>query len=82
MLGIKNNRFPNKQEIIPPKQEIEATINKNNQGLFDFDAHAIKASGGIIPKIVSETKKKEDKFWRIIGYKMIKQRIKIQHKEL
>jgi hypothetical protein len=27
--------------------------------MVDFDAHAIKASGGIIPKIVSETKKKE-----------------------
>ncbi len=37
-----------------------ASINKNNQGSADFEAHAIKTSGGIIPKIVSEAKKNEN----------------------
>ena len=36
-----------------------ASINKNNQGLADFETQAIKISGGIIPKTVSEAKKKE-----------------------
>ena len=43
--------------MIPPTYEIVASINKNNEGLVDFDAQAIKTSGGIIPKIVSEAKK-------------------------
>ena len=37
-----------------------ASINKNNQGLADFEAQAIKISGGIIPKTVSEAKKNEN----------------------
>ena len=37
-----------------------ASINKKNQGSADFEAHAIKTSGGIIPKTVSEAKKKEN----------------------
>ena len=37
-----------------------ASFNKNNQGSADFEAHAIKTSGGIIPKTVSEAKKKEN----------------------
>ena len=40
--------------------DIVAKTNKNNHGVADFDAHAIKISGGIIPKIVSETKKNEN----------------------
>ena len=45
--------------MIPPAYEIVASTNKNNQGLADFEDHTIKTSGGIIPKIVSEAKKKE-----------------------
>jgi|TARA_B110000977_G_scaffold1989_1_gene2762 hypothetical protein len=37
-----------------------ASINKKNQGLADFEAQAIKISGGIIPKKVSEAKKNEN----------------------
>ena len=39
--------------------EMVANTNKNNHGVADFDAHAIKTSGGIIPKKVSEVKKIE-----------------------
>jgi len=46
--------------MIPPTYEIVASINKNNQGLADFEAQAIKTSGGIIPKKVSEVKKNEN----------------------
>jgi len=60
MAGIKNRRFPIKYEIIPPMYDIVANTNKNNHGEADFEAHAIKTSGGIIPKIVSETKKNEN----------------------
>ena len=37
-----------------------ASINKKNQGLADLEAQAIKISGGIIPKKVSEAKKNEN----------------------
>ena len=60
MEGIKNKRFPIKYEIIPPMYDIVANTNTNNHGEADFDAHAIKTSGGITPKIVSETKKNEN----------------------
>ena len=46
--------------MIPPTYEIVASANKNNQGLADLEAHAIKTSGGIMPKIVSEAKKNEN----------------------
>ena len=35
-------------------------MNKNNQGFADFEAQAIKTSGGIIPKTASEAKKNEN----------------------
>jgi hypothetical protein len=43
--------------IIPPRYDREASINKNNQGVDDLDAQAINISGGISPKIVSDTRK-------------------------
>ena len=60
MTEIKNRRFPIKYEIIPPMYDKVAKTNKNNHGVADFDAHAINTSGGIIPKIVSDTKKNEN----------------------
>jgi hypothetical protein len=35
-----------------------AKINRNNHGVADFEAHAINISGGTMPNIVSEAKKK------------------------
>ena len=55
--GIKNIRFPMKYEMIPPKYDTVAKINRNNHGVIDFDAHPINISGGINPNKVSEPKK-------------------------
>jgi hypothetical protein len=57
--GIKKIRFPIKYEMIPPMYDIVASINKNNHGVTDFDAHPINTSGGINPNKVSEIKKNE-----------------------
>ena len=60
-----------------------ASANKNNQGLADLEAHAIKTSGGIMPKIVSEAKKKRKyKFRGISDYHLIQQVIKVQNEKL
>lgn len=40
-----------------------ANKSKNNQGVTDFEAHAMKTSGGINPKAVSEIKKNEKMIW-------------------
>ena len=57
--GIKNIRFPMKYEIIPPIYDMVASTNKKNQGVADFEAHAINTSGGTKPNTVSEIKKTE-----------------------
>jgi len=57
--GIKNNRFPIKYEMIPPKYDMVANTNKYNQGVTDFEAHPMNTSGGINPSKVSEIKKNE-----------------------
>ncbi len=46
--------------MIPPTYEIVASINKNNQGLVDFEAQSIKTSGGIMHTPASEAKKNEN----------------------
>lgn len=57
---IKNRRLPIRYEITPPRYDMVAKPNKNNHGVADFDAQAINISGGTMPKIVSEIRKKEN----------------------
>ena len=61
--GIKNIRFPMKYEMIPPMYDMVASKSKNNQGVTDFEAHAMNTSGGINPKTVSEIRKNENMNW-------------------
>lgn len=57
--GIRNIRFPMMYEMIPPTYDMVASKSKNNQGVTDFDAHAMNTSGGINPSNVSEIRKNE-----------------------